>query len=155
MGKQSMWCEVRRHAMWESRWETYLKLCRTTWDKKWDSQLMVCAATTAAWLLPTTLLSLTTAPRRATQYVCTSKERVCSCTNSEAGADAELSFGDSVKTFAHTFLVLKCRSHLCLLHTCHRSCCTAWNPWTGAAVGQQNTKSNSLEYNDWIHWYLE
>lgn len=25
----------------KSRWETYLKLCRTKWDRKWDSQLMV------------------------------------------------------------------------------------------------------------------
>ncbi len=37
----NIWCKVRKHAMWKSRWETYLKLCRTTWDRKWDSQLMV------------------------------------------------------------------------------------------------------------------
>lgn len=36
----NVWCKVREHAMWKSRWETYLKLCRTTWDRKWDSQLM-------------------------------------------------------------------------------------------------------------------
>lgn len=39
--KQNVWCKMRRHAMWKSRWGTYLKLCRTKWDRKWDSQLMV------------------------------------------------------------------------------------------------------------------
>lgn len=29
--------QVRKHAVWKSRWETYLKLCSTTWDRKWDT----------------------------------------------------------------------------------------------------------------------
>lgn len=29
--------QVWKHAVWRNRWETYLKLCRTTWDRKWDT----------------------------------------------------------------------------------------------------------------------
>lgn len=51
--------QVRKHAVWKSRWGTYLKLCSTTWDRKWDT-VNGFAVKSPARLHSTTPLSLKT-----------------------------------------------------------------------------------------------
>lgn len=65
-----LWCRMTRHARWRSRWETYLKLCRTKWDRKWDSQLMVCCRVPCQTSLYRTLFLFFSPHRKWNLSVC-------------------------------------------------------------------------------------
>lgn len=128
----SMWCEVRRHAMWKSRWETYLKLCRTTWDRKWDSQLMALRSKRLPGFYQQQLL---VPDHTLRESICKyTKMHVHLCTSSEPSYWCWIALVKLVRELL-VGLVFRCGSHLCLLRTCRRSCCTGWNLWTGAAGG--------------------
>lgn len=112
--------QVRKHAVWESRWETYLKLCRTTWDRKWDTVngfavKSPCQTTLYNTAAPTDTLTRT---RWLTVESISlfSLEYWCFLSG----------FHEIGKRFARSSHFIH-GSHLCLLRTCLHSCCTGWN----------------------------